>query len=96
MPSTELVARPKPADIEAVEGDLYHRVCEVHELVALCGETFTVAEYRMYSMRMADESIDCPLCGDAILSGVVCAVPGCNGQPSRPGLLRRIFGGRRA
>lgn len=76
MADTTTLPRPDAIDVEQVENNLAHYVCDIHEDVALCGANLEDAGEPF----LDDTPPGCPLCVLAWESGVECAIPGCPGQ----------------
>lgn len=92
--SVDTVTRTAPLlDIAAIEEDLGHIVCEIHDRVALCGETFDYDRFEW----VPEEGITCPVCAEADKQGATCgAIAGCPGERSAwERFVHRFAGGRR-
>lgn len=92
--TVEPAVRPT-LDIDQVEEDLDHVVCEIHDLIALCGETF---DFPGSVECDDDEDTTCPMCADAWNSGVVCITEtGCPGyRTTWQRFVHKVTGGRGA
>jgi hypothetical protein len=91
--ATETGAVPA-INIEAIEEDLDHVVCEIHDQVALCGTTFDFPGSEEYE---DGEDPTCPLCEYAWEQGRRCGADrSCRGYRTRlDRFLHRITGGGR-